>query len=161
MESKDLQILNSSEIEVDPTLLNYAFIAITEDKNDIDAIMPVDFFMRVRDAIRLMKVLASPIDIDCPFMDFMGTLVDDLREYSVRACPECWRLFCVSCICLHLGVICENYQFSRQLNLFYSQQHYRGYHDELEEDEEEEEEDEDDDDEGEEEEREGEGEETP
>ncbi|WMV32352.1 hypothetical protein MTR67_025737 [Solanum verrucosum] len=111
-----------------------------------------------------MEVLASPIVIDYPFMDCMGTLVDDLREYPIRACPECCRLFCVNCKCLHLGMTCENYQFSRQLNLFSWKHHYGGYHDELEEDEEEKEEDEDDDDddEGEEEEkRGGKGEETP
>lgn len=36
---------------------------------DIDSIMPVDFLMQVRDAIRLTDVMASPIVIDCPFMD--------------------------------------------------------------------------------------------
>ncbi|WMV32343.1 hypothetical protein MTR67_025728 [Solanum verrucosum] len=117
--------------------------------------MLIDFLMRVRDAIPLTEVLTSPIVIDFPFMDFMGTLVDDLREYLIRECLECWRLFRVNCKCLRLGMTCENYQFSRQLNLLYWQHHYGGYHDELEEDEEEEEEDVDDDDdeEGEEEER--------
>ncbi|KAG5598764.1 hypothetical protein H5410_030134, partial [Solanum commersonii] len=86
---------------------------------DIDSIMPVDFLMQVRDDIQLMEVLASPIVIDYHFMDCIGTLVVDLREYPIRACPECWRLFCVNCKCLHLGMTCENYQFSRQLNLFY------------------------------------------
>ncbi|WMV32345.1 hypothetical protein MTR67_025730 [Solanum verrucosum] len=95
--------------------------------------MSVDFLIRVRDAIRLIKVLASPIFIHCPFMDCMGTLVDDLREYPIRACPECCRLICVNLKCLHLGMICENYQFSRQLNLLYWQHHYEGYHDEQEE----------------------------
>ncbi|WMV32315.1 hypothetical protein MTR67_025700 [Solanum verrucosum] len=66
--------------------------------------MPVDFLMRVRDAIRLTEVLASPIVIDCPFMDCMGTLVDDLREYPIWSCPECWRLFCINCKCLDLGM---------------------------------------------------------
>ncbi|WMV32351.1 hypothetical protein MTR67_025736 [Solanum verrucosum] len=100
---------------------------------DIDSIMPVDFLMRVRDAIRLTEVLATPIVIDCPFMDCMGTLVDDLRECPIRACLECWRLFFVNCKCLHLGMTCENYQISRQLNLLYWQHHYEGYDDELEE----------------------------
>ncbi|WMV32346.1 hypothetical protein MTR67_025731 [Solanum verrucosum] len=123
--------------------------------------MPVDFLMRVRDTIKLMEVPASPIVIDYPFMDCVGTLVDDLREYPIRACTECWRLFCVNCKYLHLGMTCENYQFSRQLNFLYWMHHYGGYHDELEEDEEEEEDEDDDgDEEGEEEER-GEGEETP
>ncbi|XP_049346822.1 uncharacterized protein LOC125811378, partial [Solanum verrucosum] len=111
---------------------------------DIDSIMPVDFLMRVRDAIRLTEVLTTPIVIDCPFMDCMGTLVDDLRECPIRACLECWRLFFVNCKCLHLGMTCENYQISRQLNLLYWLHHYEGYDDELEEKEEEEEEDKDD-----------------
>ncbi|WMV32322.1 hypothetical protein MTR67_025707 [Solanum verrucosum] len=119
----------------------------------IDSIMLVDFLMRVRDAIQLMEVLASPIVIDYPFMDCMGTLVDDLREYPIRECPECWRLFCVNCKYLHLGMTCDNHQFSRQLNLFYWQHHYGGCHDELKVDEVDEEDDEDDDQEGEEEER--------
>uniref|UniRef100_M1DP66 Zinc finger, RING-type; Zinc finger, C6HC-type n=1 Tax=Solanum tuberosum TaxID=4113 RepID=M1DP66_SOLTU len=97
---------------------------------DIDSIMPIDILMPVRDAFRLMEVLASPIVIDFPFMDCMGTLVDDLREYPIRACPGS-RLFCVNCKCLRLGMTCENYQFSRQLNLLYWQHHYGGYHDEL------------------------------
>ncbi|WMV32309.1 hypothetical protein MTR67_025694 [Solanum verrucosum] len=91
---------------------------------DIDSIMPVDFLMRVRDDIQLTEVLASPIVIDFSLMDCMGTLVDDLREYLIRACPDCWRLFCINCKCLHLGMTCENYQFSRQLNLLYWQHHY-------------------------------------
>uniref|UniRef100_M1DVY1 Uncharacterized protein n=1 Tax=Solanum tuberosum TaxID=4113 RepID=M1DVY1_SOLTU len=153
MESTDLQILNSGEIEVDPTLLNYVVTAIIKNKNinesgdndielqqilfysaqfhsDIDSIMRVDFLMRVRDAIQLMEVPASPIVIDCPFMDCMGTLVDDLRD-------------------IRLGHVPSVGDFSVSIH------HYGGYHDELEEDEEEEEEDEDDDDddEGEEEER--------
>ncbi|KAH0661328.1 hypothetical protein KY284_026259 [Solanum tuberosum] len=33
--------------------------------------MSVDFLMRVRDAIRLTAVLASPIVNDCTFMDCM------------------------------------------------------------------------------------------
>uniref|UniRef100_M1CU40 Uncharacterized protein n=1 Tax=Solanum tuberosum TaxID=4113 RepID=M1CU40_SOLTU len=120
---------------------------------DLDSIMSVDFLMRVRDAIRLTEVLVSSIFIDCLFMDCMGTLVDDLREYPIRSCPECWRIFCVNCKSLYLGMTYENYQFSRQLNLLYWQQQYGGYHDELEEDEKEEEKENEDDDEGEEEER--------
>ncbi|KAG5598763.1 hypothetical protein H5410_030133 [Solanum commersonii] len=50
----------------------------------IDSIMPVDFLMRARDAIRLTEVLASPIVIDYPFMDCIGTLVDDLRECLIK-----------------------------------------------------------------------------
>ncbi|KAG5598767.1 hypothetical protein H5410_030137 [Solanum commersonii] len=113
---------------------------------DINSIMSVDFLMRVRDAIRLTDVLASPIVIDCPFIDCMGTLVDDLREFLIRACRECWKIFCVNCKCLHLGMTCENYQFSRQLNLLQWQHHYGGYHEKLEEEDEEKEEVEDDDD---------------
>ncbi|KAK4737492.1 hypothetical protein R3W88_001189 [Solanum pinnatisectum] len=70
---------------------------------DLDSIMPVDFLMRVRDAIRLTEVLASSIFIDFPFMDCMGTLVDDLREYPIKACSECWRIFYFNCKSLHLG----------------------------------------------------------
>ncbi|KAG5598761.1 hypothetical protein H5410_030131 [Solanum commersonii] len=103
---------------------------------DIDSIMPVDFLIQVREAIRLMEVLASPIVIDCLFLDCVGTPIDDLREYPIRACPECWKLFCINCKCLHLGMTCENYQFKEDKE------------------EEEEDEDDDDDDEGEEEEEE-------
>ncbi|WMV32308.1 hypothetical protein MTR67_025693 [Solanum verrucosum] len=37
MESTELQILHSGEIEVDPTLLNYTVIAITENKNGYES----------------------------------------------------------------------------------------------------------------------------
>ncbi|WMV32321.1 hypothetical protein MTR67_025706 [Solanum verrucosum] len=103
MESIDLQILHSGEIEVDRTLLNSTVIAITENRNgyesgdididlqqilfysaqfhsDIDSIMPVDFLMRVRDDIQLTEVLALPIVIDCPFMDCMRSLYGDTAQ---------------------------------------------------------------------------------
>ncbi|XP_049397173.1 uncharacterized protein LOC125861283 [Solanum stenotomum] len=89
---------------------------------DIDLIMPVDFLIRVRDASRLIKVLALPLVIDCPYMDCMGKLIDDQQGYPIRACPECWKLFCVNCKSLHFRMTCEIYQFSRQLNLLYWQQ---------------------------------------
>ncbi|WMV32297.1 hypothetical protein MTR67_025682 [Solanum verrucosum] len=94
----------------------------------------------VRDVNRLTNVLPLPLIIDCPFMDCMGKLIDNQRGYPIRACPKCWKLFCVNCKSLHFGMTCENYQFSRQLNLLYWQQQYGGYRDELEEEEEEEEE---------------------
>lgn len=80
---------------------------------DIDSIMQVDFLMQERNVIRLTEDLASPIVIDFPFMECMGTLIDDLRDYLIRSCLDCWRLFCVNCKCLHLGMTCENSQFSR------------------------------------------------
>ncbi|KAH0710828.1 hypothetical protein KY290_010473 [Solanum tuberosum] len=109
---------------------------------DINLIMPIDFLIRVRDASRLMKVLASPLVIDCPYMDCMGKLIDDQQGYPIRACPKCWKIFCVNCKSLHFGMTCEIYQFSRQLNLLYWQQQYGGYHDELEDEEEREQEEE-------------------
>ncbi|WMV32338.1 hypothetical protein MTR67_025723 [Solanum verrucosum] len=75
-------------------------------------------------------------------MDCIGKLIDDQRGYPIRACPECWKLFCVNCKSLHFGMTCEKYQFSRQLNLLHWKQQYGGYRDELEEEKEEEEEEE-------------------
>uniref|UniRef100_M1E0M5 Zinc finger, RING-type; Zinc finger, C6HC-type n=1 Tax=Solanum tuberosum TaxID=4113 RepID=M1E0M5_SOLTU len=103
---------------------------------DIDSIMPIDFLIQVRDVNRLTEVLPSSLVIDCPFMDCMRKHIDDQREYPIRACPKCWKLFCVNYKSLHFGMTCENYQFSRQLNLFHLQQQYGGYRDELEEEEE-------------------------
>lgn len=70
---------------------------------DNNSIMPVDFLLR------LMDVLASLREIHWPFMDYMGTLVDDLKEYFIRECQECWRIYSVNCKCLNLGITCENY----------------------------------------------------
>ncbi|KAG5598772.1 hypothetical protein H5410_030142 [Solanum commersonii] len=109
-----------------------------EEILDIDSIMPIDFLIQVRDVNRLTEVLPSPLIIDFPFVDCIGKLIDDQRGYPIRACPECWKSFCVNCKSLHFGMTCENYQFSRQLNFLHWQQQYGGYRDELEEEEEEE-----------------------
>lgn len=98
---------------------------------DLESIVPVEFLNRVGDAFRETQVLASPMVVDCPFMDCTGTFVDDKRAYPIRACPKCWRIFCIKCRALHLGMTCEDYEYKRQLNFFYWKQ-LGGYHDEQE-----------------------------
>lgn len=89
---------------------------------NLKSIMPSDYFIRVKDAFLEMQALASSTIIDCPFMDCTETLMDDKKVYLIRACPKCWRIFCVKCRDLHLEMICDNYECFRQLNLFYWQQ---------------------------------------
>lgn len=55
-------------------------------------------------------------------------------EYPIREYPECWRLLPISSKFLHLGMTCENYQFSRKLNFLFWHHNYGGYQDEIEED---------------------------
>ncbi|PHT79241.1 hypothetical protein T459_17293 [Capsicum annuum] len=44
-----------------------------------------------------------------------GKLTDDKRGL-IRACPKCWRVFCVKCkVEWHLGLECETYQLKRKL----------------------------------------------
>ncbi|WMV32360.1 hypothetical protein MTR67_025745 [Solanum verrucosum] len=158
MESRDLQILDSGEIEVDPTLLNSVVVAITENKygydsgdNDIELQQILFYSTQFHSCKKFNKDIHEMISMKHPAFECNGILdIDSIMPVDIlMACLECWRLFCVNCKCLHLGMTCENYQFSRQLNLLYGQHHYGGYHDKLEEDEEEEEEDDDDDEEGE------------
>lgn len=59
----------------------------------------------IKDVIRLTEAMASSIVIYYPFMGFIGTMVDDLREYPITAYLECLTLFWV------------NYRLSRKLNL--------------------------------------------
>lgn len=84
---------------------------------DLKSLMPKDFLVRVEDAIREAQVLASPQEIGCPFGDCKGKLVDDKKRFLIRACPECWRIFCVMCRgSWHAGMTCDAY---RQLTFLY------------------------------------------
>ncbi|KAG5598754.1 hypothetical protein H5410_030124 [Solanum commersonii] len=99
-------------------MMNFAVVTITENKNgyesrhnDIELQQILFYSTQFHSGKNFesssnhgVEVQASPIVIDFPFMDCMGTLVDDLREYPIRACPECWRFFCVNCKFLHLGM---------------------------------------------------------
>lgn len=91
---------------------------------DIESLMPGDFLNRVEDAIRETEVLASPLVIECPFLDCTGVLIDDKKKFLIRACPKCWRIFCVRCRdSWHMGMSCVAYKLhlnniNRQLSLF-------------------------------------------
>ncbi|XP_075112209.1 uncharacterized protein LOC107799213 [Nicotiana tabacum] len=91
---------------------------------DIESLMPKDFLDRVKDAIRETEVLASPLVIECPFLDCTGVLIDDKKRFLIRACPKCWRIFCVMCRdSWHMGMSCVDYKLQlnnidRQLSLF-------------------------------------------
>lgn len=106
---------------------------------DLKSIMPSDYLSRVENAFQEIEALASSTVVDCPFMDCTGTLMDDKKGYPIRACPKCWRIFCIKCRDLHLGMTCEDYEYIRQLDPFYWQQ-FGGYQVEHQQEEEEEEE---------------------
>ncbi|PHU15057.1 hypothetical protein BC332_16262 [Capsicum chinense] len=58
------------------------------------------------------------IDTSCRLVRIngkIGKLTDDKRGL-IRACPKCWRVFCVKCkVEWHLGLECETYQLKRKL----------------------------------------------
>ncbi|PHT44412.1 hypothetical protein CQW23_13570 [Capsicum baccatum] len=69
-------------------------------------LLPYDVLDRVENANREAKVLALLY-----IMDWIGKLVDDGRGYLIRACPNCWRIFCVRCqAAWHCGITCEAYK---------------------------------------------------
>ncbi|PHT60776.1 hypothetical protein T459_15834 [Capsicum annuum] len=75
---------------------------------DLELLLPYDVLDRVENANREAKVLASSYIMDCPFEDCTGNLVDDGKGYLIRACPNCWRIFCVRCrAAWHCGITCE------------------------------------------------------
>ncbi|KAM3234296.1 hypothetical protein T459_15830 [Capsicum annuum] len=78
---------------------------------DLELLLPYDVLDRVENANREAKVLASSYIMDCPFEDCTGNLVDDGKGYLIRACPNCWRIFCVRCrAAWHCGITCEAYK---------------------------------------------------
>ncbi|MCD7460635.1 RING finger protein [Datura stramonium] len=78
---------------------------------DLISLMPMDFLVRADDAALETEVLASPQEIGCPFGDCTGKLVDDKKGFLIRACPQCWRIFCVVCReAWHVGMTCDAYR---------------------------------------------------
>ncbi|WMV32329.1 hypothetical protein MTR67_025714 [Solanum verrucosum] len=81
MESTDLQILGSSEIEVDPTLLNSDVIAITENKNgyesgdnDVELQQNSLLLSLVSFRKKINKDIYEMISMKCPASDCNGIL---------------------------------------------------------------------------------------
>ncbi|XP_047261857.1 E3 ubiquitin-protein ligase RNF144B-like, partial [Capsicum annuum] len=73
---------------------------------DLELLLPYDVLDRVENANREAKVLALIYIMDCT-----GKLVDDGKGYLIRACPNCWRIFCVRCrAAWHCGITCEAYK---------------------------------------------------
>ncbi|KAF3659305.1 E3 ubiquitin-protein ligase like [Capsicum chacoense] len=76
-----------------------------------ELLLPYDVYHRVEDANREAKVLALSYAMDCPYIDCTGKLIDDKKRYLIRACPNCWRIFCVRCQhAWHWGLTCEAYR---------------------------------------------------
>ncbi|WMV32318.1 hypothetical protein MTR67_025703 [Solanum verrucosum] len=116
MESRDLQILDFGEIEVDPTLLNSVVVAITKNKDgyesgddDIEVQQILFYSAQFHLGKKINKDIHEMISMKHPASDCNGILdIDSIMPVN-----------------------------------FLMRHHYRGYHDKLEEDEEEEEEDDD------------------
>ncbi|VFQ90859.1 unnamed protein product [Cuscuta campestris] len=62
------------------------------------------------------EALAKPTRIRCPFKDCSRLFLDDRKGFLIKACPQCWRLFCRKCeVQWHMGVGCGQYMFSLRL----------------------------------------------
>ncbi|KAI8544755.1 hypothetical protein RHMOL_Rhmol08G0319500 [Rhododendron molle] len=62
------------------------------------------------------SVLAQPMYILCPFEWCGKRFVDDERGFLIRACPNCWKLFCMKCkVGWHMGKSCAQYKFEEEL----------------------------------------------
>ncbi|XP_059639374.1 uncharacterized protein LOC132281717 [Cornus florida] len=59
--------------------------------------IPEEVFDRWKSAAVEAAVLGSPEYILCPFDDCWVVFGDDGKGFVIRACPKCWRLFCVWC----------------------------------------------------------------
>ncbi|KAI7986633.1 AT-rich interactive domain-containing protein 4 [Camellia lanceoleosa] len=74
-------------------------------------IVPEEVFWRWADALAESSVLYWQTYLDCPFEDCEERFVDDERGFKIRACPKCWRLFCVVCKTgWHMGKSCLEFQ---------------------------------------------------
>ncbi|KAI7986642.1 E3 ubiquitin-protein ligase RNF14 [Camellia lanceoleosa] len=74
-------------------------------------IVPEEVFWRWADALAESSVLYWQTYLDCPCADCEERFVDDERGFKIRACPKCWRLFCVVCKTgWHMGKSCLEFQ---------------------------------------------------
>ncbi|PHT88909.1 hypothetical protein T459_11015 [Capsicum annuum] len=93
-------------------------IANCKGAMDLEFLLPYVVFDRVVNANREAKVLTSPYIMDYPYEYCSGILIDDGKGYLIRACPNCWRIFCARCRdTWHWGITCEAYDhISSQMN---------------------------------------------
>ncbi|KAM3375149.1 hypothetical protein P3S68_013863 [Capsicum galapagoense] len=93
-----------------------------ESVDDDDMQLQVAIFNSVQklefDFPMVKDVKKKGIDTSCRLVRIngkIGKLTDDKRGL-IRACPKCWRVFCVKCkVEWHLGLECETYQLKRKL----------------------------------------------
>ncbi|KAK3025151.1 hypothetical protein RJ639_043933 [Escallonia herrerae] len=78
---------------------------------DCSSVMPCEVLDRWERALCEARVLASPKMLRCPFKDCLATFVDDERGFLIRACPICWKIFCMKCrVSWHFGESCAQYR---------------------------------------------------
>lgn len=78
--------------------------------------IPEQVFDRWIRGLTESSVLAQPLYIRCPFEWCGKWFVDDERGFLIRACPNCWRLFCMKCkVGWHMGKSCAQYKFEEDL----------------------------------------------
>ncbi|CAH9137471.1 unnamed protein product [Cuscuta epithymum] len=64
-------------------------------------------------AKRECEALAKLCIIRCPFKDCSRTFLDDRKDFLIKACPFCWKLFCRDCeVKWHMGMDCGEYKWS-------------------------------------------------
>lgn len=93
------------------------------------SLLPEQVFERWNECLTLSAVLAEPIYIYCPFEWCGKRFVDDERGFLIRACPNCWRLFCIQCKVdwhWHMGKTCAQYKFEVELERRPRRQRRRG-----------------------------------
>lgn len=72
--------------------------------------LPKEVFDRWNNQLIEGRVLANPEMIECP--SCFGKFVDDGRCFFIRACTNCWCVFCMMCrVEWHMGMSCVDFQF--------------------------------------------------
>ncbi|XP_057504273.1 uncharacterized protein LOC130787832 [Actinidia eriantha] len=73
--------------------------------------LPKEVYRRWMDALTESSVLANPVWICCPFAGCGNWFVDDEKGFLIRACPHCWKIFCMNCeVAWHMGRSCKQFQ---------------------------------------------------
>ncbi|KAL3528546.1 hypothetical protein ACH5RR_007868 [Cinchona calisaya] len=73
--------------------------------------IPDEVCDRIGDLQRESNALANPRILECPLLFCCAKFVDDNKGFKIKACPGCWRIFCVECrVKWHMGKSCEQFQ---------------------------------------------------
>ncbi|KAL3511570.1 hypothetical protein ACH5RR_024287 [Cinchona calisaya] len=80
------------------------------DFNLCGEFLPKHVLERWANQVREGVAIAKPEFLKCPYIECNAWILDDGKSYMIRACQECWRIFCVKCrACYkwHMGKTCK------------------------------------------------------